>query len=91
MNRRAGVAAAEDSDAWVVQAIVQLAREASIEIGVEDVRHLEASRALLAPGTKVYVNHLPKQTWRETEAACSRSASCRIPACSASAGTPDRR
>jgi methylenetetrahydrofolate reductase (NADPH) len=70
MNRRAGVAAAEDSDAWVVQAIVQLAREASIEISVEDVRHLEASRALLAPGTKVYVNHLPKQTWQETEAAC---------------------
>ena len=70
MNRQAGVAAAEQSDAWVVQAIVQLAREASIEINVEDVRHLEASRALLAPGTKVYVSHLPKQTWQQTEAAC---------------------
>jgi methylenetetrahydrofolate reductase (NADPH) len=70
MNRHAGVAAAEDSDAWVVQAIVQLAREATIEINVEDVRRLEQSRALLAPGTKVYVSHLAKQTWRETEAAC---------------------
>jgi methylenetetrahydrofolate reductase (NADPH) len=70
MNRRAGVAAVEDSDAWVVQAIVQLAREASIEISVQDVRHLEASQALLASGTKVYVSHLPKQTWRQTEAAC---------------------
>jgi methylenetetrahydrofolate reductase (NADPH) len=70
MNRHAGGAAAEDSDAWVVQAIVQLAREASIEISVEDVKQLETSRALLAPGTKVYVSHLPKQIWQQTEAAC---------------------
>lgn len=70
MNPRGGVAAAEESDAWVVQAIVQLAREASIEISVQDVRQLEASRALLAAGTKIYVSHLPKQTWQQTEAAC---------------------
>jgi methylenetetrahydrofolate reductase (NADPH) len=69
MNRHAGVAA-EESDAWVVQAIEQLAREASIEISAEDVEQLEPSRALLAPGTKVYVNHLPRQTWQQTEAAC---------------------
>jgi methylenetetrahydrofolate reductase (NADPH) len=70
MNRRAGIATAEESDAWVVEAIVQLAREASIEINVDDVRHVGASQALLAPGTKVYVSHLPKQTWRQTEATC---------------------
>jgi methylenetetrahydrofolate reductase (NADPH) len=52
------------------KAIVQLARGASIEINVQDVAHLESSQALLAPGTKVYVSHLPRQTWLATEAAC---------------------
>jgi methylenetetrahydrofolate reductase (NADPH) len=50
--------------------IAQLARECSIEMNVQDVRHLEASRALLPPGKKVYVSHLPKQTWRQTLDAC---------------------
>jgi methylenetetrahydrofolate reductase (NADPH) len=50
--------------------IAQLAREASIEINVHDVGHLEESRRLLAPGKAIYVSHLPKQQWSETEAAC---------------------
>lgn len=50
--------------------IAQLARESSIEMNVQDVRDLDASRTLLAPGKKVYVSHLPKQTWRQTLDAC---------------------
>jgi methylenetetrahydrofolate reductase (NADPH) len=51
-------------------AITQLARECSIEMNVQDVHELEASRALLPAGKKVYVSHLPKQTWRQTLDAC---------------------
>src|SRR5450631_1822919 len=48
----------------------QLARDATIEINVHDVVHLEESRRLLPAGKAVYVSHLPKQQWRETETAC---------------------
>jgi methylenetetrahydrofolate reductase (NADPH) len=51
-------------------AIIELARECSIEMNVQDVRDLETNRALLPPGKKVYVSHLPKQTWRQTLDAC---------------------
>src|ERR1700722_20777319 len=50
--------------------IAQLAREASIEINVHDVGHLDESRRLLPPGKAMYVSHLPKQQWSETAAAC---------------------
>ncbi|MDY6948765.1 MAG: methylenetetrahydrofolate reductase [Pseudomonadota bacterium] len=50
--------------------IAQLARQASIEINVQDVRDLDASRALLPAGKRVYVSHLPKQTWQQTLDAC---------------------
>jgi methylenetetrahydrofolate reductase (NADPH) len=50
--------------------IAQLARDCSIEMNVQDVRDLEASRALLPAGKKVYVSHLPKQTWQQTIEAC---------------------
>lgn len=51
-------------------AIVRLAREASIELNIQDVRHLEASRALLPPGKRVYISHLHHQRWDETLRAC---------------------
>lgn len=51
-------------------AITELARECSIEMNVQDVRDLDAARALLPSGQKVYVSHLPKQTWRQTLDAC---------------------
>lgn len=57
-------------EASLVQTIVQLARQASIEINVQDVQHLQASRAYLPLGQKIYVSHLPKQTWGDTEMAC---------------------
>jgi len=50
--------------------IAQLAGECSIEMNVQDIRHLEPSRTLLPPGKKVYVSHLPKQTWQQTLDAC---------------------
>lgn len=57
-------------EAVLVAAIARLAREASVEINVQDVKHLEASRALLMPGNKVYVSYLPGQTWQQSETAC---------------------
>ena len=54
----------------VAAGIAQLACEASIEINVHDVGHLEESRRLLPAGKAVYVSHLPKQDWRETEETC---------------------
>lgn len=52
------------------EVIGQLARECSIEMNVQDVRDLTASRALLPSGKKVYVSHLPKQTWQQTLDTC---------------------
>jgi methylenetetrahydrofolate reductase (NADPH) len=50
--------------------IAQLAYEASIEINVHDIGHLQESRGLLPAGKAVYVSYLPKQQWSDTEAAC---------------------
>jgi methylenetetrahydrofolate reductase (NADPH) len=58
------------ADAAQAQQIAQLARQASIEINVHDIRDLAASRALLPAGKKVYVSHPPRQTWEDTRAAC---------------------
>ena len=52
------------------ESIAQLAREASIEINVQDLRQLDASRVYLPEGKRVYISHLPKQTWDDTVAAC---------------------
>lgn len=61
----------ESADASsLVQSIAQLARDASIELNVQDLKHLEASRALLARGKRIYVSHLPKQQWDDTLMAC---------------------
>ena len=51
-------------------AIAQLAHEASIEINVHDIGHLEESRRLLPAGKAVFVSYLPKQQWSESEEAC---------------------
>lgn len=70
MNQQPILAAQEVAREPLAQAIVQLARGASIEINVQDARHLAASQALLAPGTTIYVSHLPGQSWEATEAMC---------------------
>lgn len=53
-----------------VPRIVQLAREASIEMNVQDLKYLDASRVLLLQGKRIYISHLPKQQWDETLLAC---------------------
>ncbi len=50
--------------------IMQLAQQASIELNVQDAKHVAASRDLLAQGTRIYVSHLPKQSFGDTLAAC---------------------
>ena len=57
------------SDSALIASIVELAREASIELNMQDVVHLPASRALLPPGQRIYVSFLPKQSWQQTVAA----------------------
>ncbi|HEY2679478.1 MAG TPA: methylenetetrahydrofolate reductase [Steroidobacteraceae bacterium] len=54
----------------VAQTVARLARECSLEVHVQDAVHLPASRSLLEPGKKLYVSHLPKQTWESTAAMC---------------------
>jgi methylenetetrahydrofolate reductase (NADPH) len=49
--------------------VAELARRASIEINVQEIGDLAAARASLPAGTKIYVSHLPKQTWEATIAA----------------------
>ncbi|HEU4654955.1 MAG TPA: methylenetetrahydrofolate reductase [Steroidobacteraceae bacterium] len=54
------------------ETIAQLARDASIELNVPDSKDLDASRAFLRPGKRVYISHLPKQRWDETLEACGK-------------------
>ena len=69
MSQQTSSASQSLSDDALVQTISQLAREASVEINVQDAKHLETSRGLLSSGTKIYVAHLPKQTWQDTTTA----------------------
>jgi methylenetetrahydrofolate reductase (NADPH) len=62
--------AAKPQQETLAHTVARLAREASIEIHVQDAAHLPASRSLLAPGKKFYVSHLPKQTWESTATMC---------------------
>jgi methylenetetrahydrofolate reductase (NADPH) len=52
--------------------VAQLARDASIELNVQDLKDLDASRSFLSPGKRMYVSHLPKQRWDETLKACAK-------------------
>jgi methylenetetrahydrofolate reductase (NADPH) len=58
-----------DNGALTAPLIAQLAREASVELNHQDLKNLEPSRRFLAPGKRVYVSFLPKQTWAQTEEA----------------------
>ena len=44
----------------------QLARGASLEMSGLDEGEFAAARAHLEPGQKIFVSHLPGQTWRRT-------------------------
>ena len=53
------------------EGLMRLAHEASVEINVQDIPHLADSRAFLAGGTRIYVSHLPKQSFERTLEACT--------------------
>jgi methylenetetrahydrofolate reductase (NADPH) len=59
------------ADEALFRAIVALARHASIEIHAQDADLLEAARPLLAPGTRLFVSHLPGQQWAASARACA--------------------
>ncbi len=61
---------ARASEGAIVETIMQLARGASIEMNVQDTQFLDASCAFLPAGKKIYISHLPKQTWTDTLKAC---------------------
>lgn len=52
--------------------VARLARNASIELNVQDLKDLEASRSFLALGKRMYISHLPNQRWNDTLAACAK-------------------
>ena len=53
------------------EAIVALARAASVEMTWRDVAQLDAARSSLAAGTSVFASFLPGQTWRRTVETCA--------------------
>jgi methylenetetrahydrofolate reductase (NADPH) len=50
---------------------MRLAREASVELNVQDIPHLAESRKFLPGGARIYVSHLPKQSFEQTLEACT--------------------
>src|ERR1700738_1828035 len=50
--------------------VVPLARQAAVELNGQDPKHLTASRDLLSPGTRIYISHLPGQSFDDTLCAC---------------------
>jgi methylenetetrahydrofolate reductase (NADPH) len=52
----------------------KLLHEASVEIGGADFMHFDRARGLLRPGQRIFVSHLPGQTWDETFAVSARIA-----------------
>jgi methylenetetrahydrofolate reductase (NADPH) len=54
----------------IASRIAGLARGASVEINVQDLKDIGSSREFLHPGSQIYVSFLPKQTWRQTTEVC---------------------
>jgi methylenetetrahydrofolate reductase (NADPH) len=50
--------------------IARLVQSASVEVNVQDEGALKRSRRWLAEGTRLYISHLPGQTWEATGAMC---------------------
>ena len=49
---------------------MQLARKASIEINVHDIKHLGVARGLVATGTRTLIPFLANQKWSDSLNAC---------------------
>jgi methylenetetrahydrofolate reductase (NADPH) len=56
------------------QSAMRLARDSSIELSCLESGEIGAGRDFLRPGQKVYVSHLPRQTWADTWRTCERVA-----------------
>src|SRR5215471_7123210 len=63
---RSAVRASDDE----AQAIVALARQASVEMTWHDSVHLDVCSRHLARGTLMYVSYIPGQTWEQTLSTC---------------------
>lgn len=59
-----------DTTWWVRR----LAREASLELNHLEAHELRGGRAQLHAGQRVYVSHLPRQTWEQTVKSCAEVA-----------------
>lgn len=64
------VASAETAG-WTAEraSIVRLCKNASLEMTYHDVGHLNECRMLLGRGGRIYVSHLPQQSWEQSVAA----------------------
>jgi methylenetetrahydrofolate reductase (NADPH) len=51
--------------------LLRLAQEASVEINVQDLAHLDDSRKYLPAGARIYISHLPKQAFEDTLKVCA--------------------
>jgi methylenetetrahydrofolate reductase (NADPH) len=47
-------------------AIVELCRDASVEMSFHDTARLQEASTILPEGTRVFISHLPKQKWEQT-------------------------
>lgn len=54
----------------VASRVRELVREASIEIGSHELEGFAQAREHLQPGQRIYVSHLPRQTWERTLEVC---------------------
>ena len=50
----------------------RLARESSIELSCMESADIPAGREFLSAGQKIYVSHLPRQTWAQTWKTCAQ-------------------
>jgi methylenetetrahydrofolate reductase (NADPH) len=64
----------ESRESSVARRRARLAREASVEISSVAFHELDAARELLRPGQRIYVSHLPGQSWSRTFEICARLA-----------------
>ena len=76
MSTLSATATQGTTESSVIGEIVELAKGASVELNSQDVKHLDESRAFLEPGTRMYVSHLPNQTWIETRKMCEAVRRC---------------
>jgi methylenetetrahydrofolate reductase (NADPH) len=50
--------------------VAEMIADASLEVAAHDLADIERARAYLGSGRRIYVSHLPRQTWSESETAC---------------------